>query len=188
MNRPGAAEPLAVGVAVACAWAAWLPLGAMYLAYGLALAFAAVVLTRTRHWRQALWQPLSVACAALIALLVLSAAWTPAPARVAAAHAGHYALLLGVPLVGAALPATAARRGLAHFVVAAALVGALAWIAPIVAPTGLDLLATTLHAEGNRRIAMSLLLALGAALGCAMALHGAAAGTRRAGQRRVQRN
>ena len=151
-------------VALVMSWVLYLPLGAKYPTWllaaglgGLALAHAA---GRAAFWRE----PVTLPALLLVGWLGLSGLWSPAPAPLIAAHLGHYALLLVLPLVAAALPAAAAARALRHFCFASGVVGLLLLMEPLsLLPPSL-LWHTTVDAEGNQRIANSLLLATGVAL------------------------
>ncbi|HSQ71966.1 MAG TPA: O-antigen ligase family protein [Rubrivivax sp.] len=70
-----------------------------------------------------------------------------------------------LPLLGAALPAPLAQSALQRFVVAAGLVATLLLLEHAGALPPSPLWQTTVDAEGNQRIAMSMLLGLGAAIG-----------------------
>jgi O-antigen ligase len=110
------------------------------------------------------------ALAALVGWLALTALWTPAPAVEALTHWLRYALLAAVPVLALAVPPDAARRALAAFVAAAALLSALqlgglgAWVSPD------SDWATLFHYRGNKSIALAALLALAAALAAHAAL------------------
>lgn len=152
------------GMAVALSWAIYLPLGTKYATWLAAAVLAAVVLMRqgepANFWRQSTALPATL----LLAWLGLSGLWSPAPPALVAAHLGHYALLLITPLVAATLPVPAAAAALRHFCWASGLVGlllvmeSLQWLPPSL------LWHSTVDAEGNQRIANSLMLALGVAL------------------------
>ncbi|HRD95619.1 MAG TPA: O-antigen ligase family protein [Rubrivivax sp.] len=151
-------------VALVMSWVLYLPLGAKYATWllaaglgGLALAHAA---GRATFWRE----PVTLPALLLVGWLGLSGLWSPAPASLIAAHFGHYALLLVLPLVAAALPAAAAARALRHFCFASGVVGLLLLMEPMHLLPPSWLWHTTVDAEGNQRIANSLLLATGAAL------------------------
>lgn len=151
-------------VAIAMSWAIYLPLGAKYATWLLALGLSAVALThagdRAGFWRQ----PVALPGMLLVGWLGLSGLWSPAPLALQAAHLGHYALLLAMPLVAAALPPQAAAAALRHFCAASGVVGLLlAMEAFKLLPPSL-LWHSSVDAEGNQRIANSLMLALGVAL------------------------
>lgn len=152
--------------AVAAAWASYLPLGAKYASV-LALALLCGVALRTStgtstsiHTRtptRALLRP----AAALLAWLALSLAWTPAPWPLALSQLGQYGLLLLLLPIAAGCPPAAAQRALRHFVLASALAAVLVVLhAQALLPDWPRLWQTTAAAEGNQRIAVSVLLAL----------------------------
>jgi O-antigen ligase len=97
-------------------------------------------------------------------LLLVSSAWTPAPVAAVISHLWTYALVLLVPMAAASWSAEAARRALQHFIVASALVGAMNLAYQLGALPSHALWQRLVDAEGNQRIAISLLLALGGAL------------------------
>jgi O-antigen ligase len=151
-------------VAMAMSWAIYLPLGTHYVLWLLAAALSALTLAR-RQDLAAFWrEPVALPALLLVAWLGLSALWSPAPGPVMAAHFGRYALLLALPLVAAALPAPAAARALRHFCAASGVVGLLLVMEPLLLLPPSLLWHTTVDAEGNQRIANSLMLALGVAL------------------------
>jgi O-antigen ligase len=163
--RADAAKRVLALFTVLAAWACYAPLGAKYatvLTCALAAGAALIAGTRPTPVRQA---PALTASLALPALLAVSALWSPAPVADIGSHLWLYTLPLLVPIVGSACSAQVARRALAHFVVASAAVGVLfvlaaaAWLPPSALWSH-----TTTDAEGNQRIATSILLALGAAL------------------------
>lgn len=163
--------------AIAAAWAAYLPLGLKYAVAVVAAALAIAVVRASDVAAQPATRPL----VALLALLVLSAAWSPAPWPRICSHLWFYALPLLVPLLAAALPADAAARALQHFVGASALAAALllldrAGVLPHDPPW---LWLSPAAATGNQRIANSVLLALAVALALWFALDGAAPPRRR---------
>lgn len=154
------------------AWTCYLPLGAKYAALGAAVLAASAALRTRGVSVSALYAcPPMPAALALLLLLALSLAWTPAPWSVGLGQLGQYALMLLVPVVAAACPPEQARRSLGHFAVASALVGLLFVIARFEAlPASAVLWHTSVDAEGNQRIATSILLALGALLALWLAL------------------
>lgn len=115
--------------------------------------------------------PPALAAAALVAWLCTSALWSDAPLARQAAWAGLYAVVLVVPLLAATLPAAAARSALDHFARASGAVGALFVAAAAGVSVPWLLGASTVHASGNLRISTSILLAVGACLALARALH-----------------
>lgn len=169
---PAAGRPRdALGwLVLAAPWALYLPLGTKYAVY-LGLGVASVVaLQRNGHLLPTLHQPLFLSLFAFWGWLLVSVAWTPAATGDVAAHLWTYSLLLWtVPIALACRPGDA-RRALRHFVVASSL-AALVWL---VERSGLHAGIGTwlpfVEATGNRRIGLSLLLALGAALGALLAL------------------
>ena len=152
------------GLAVASAWAVYLPLGAKYLAYVLMAALSLGWLLSSGQLRAALRSPWLRAPLALWLLLVLSATWSTAPVEDRWSHVWHYGRVLFMPSIALACPAAAARRGLRHFVWASVLVAGLTVLDrfhPLPASVFWD---STVQAMGNQRIVTSLLLALGVAL------------------------
>lgn len=152
------------GVAIASAWATYLPLGSKYAVYLGSTVLAIVILVRTRQLGAVFRWPPFLAPLALWLLLVASLSWTSAPRSDALSHLWHYGRMLLMPMIAMALAPADARRALMHFVAASAIVGTLASLDRLqLLPLG-DLLVTTIAAEGNQRIVTSLLLAIGAAL------------------------
>ena len=151
-------------VAIAMSWAIYLPLGAKYATWLLAATLSVIALThrdgRVYFWREHVALPALL----LVGWLGLSGLWSPAPYPLLAAHLGHYALLLAMPLVAAAMPAPAAAAALRHFCAASGVVGLLLLMEPLSLLPPSVLLHSTVDAEGNQRIANSLMLALGVAL------------------------
>lgn len=161
---------LAAGLAGACGWAAYAPVGLKYLAFlGCGLA-AGIALTRQRRWGELPRDPSFRAAAAFWGLTLLSVLWSEGTPALIGAQLGLYALLLLVPLVALAWPADLARLALRQFGLAAAVVG----LATVLAQRGWlpDSLLwhSTVQAQGNQRIANSLVLALGAAVALLQAL------------------
>lgn len=159
-------ERVLAALMVAGAWACYLPLGSKY-ATVLSGALVAAHLLRHRDGsasplRQA---PALVPICALLLWLGLTAGWSPAPWTTSLSQLAQYGLLLVVPVIASACPGASARRALQHFVwasTAVATVLALAkagWL-----PASPLVWHTTVDAEGNQRIATSVLLALGAGL------------------------
>ena len=155
-------------LAVSGAWAVYLPLGLQYIAVAACAVAATVALRQGPGWRRSLSSPLMTGPIALWLLLLASSLWTVAPAADVRSHLFHYGLLLLVPLIGFALPAAAARRGLRHFVYASALVGILIAIEAAGLLPATRLWTSTAHSTGNQRIATSLLLALGTTIALLM--------------------
>jgi O-antigen ligase len=152
--------------------AAWALAGAPFLTVGiaytvwLAAVLGCAIALRERRDGAAFWrQPTAAPAVALMAWLALSALWSPAPPAIKASHLGIYSLVLALPLLGAALPVPLARSALRRFVVAAGLVATLLLLDHADALPPSPLWRTTIDAEGNQRIAMSMLLGLGAAIG-----------------------
>jgi O-antigen ligase len=152
--------------------AAWALAAAPFLTVGiaytvwLAAALGCAIALRARLDGAAFWrQPTAAPAVALVAWLALSALWSPAPLSTIASYLGHYSLLLMLPLLGAALPVPLAQSALQRFVVAAGLVATLLLLEHAGALPPSPLWQTTVDAEGNQRIAMSMLLGLGAAIG-----------------------
>lgn len=148
------------------AWACWAPLGAKYATVCLVVLLSGAQLVHTATLRTHLTGSRTAAAAACLwALLALSLAWTPAPVPVALGQLGQYALPLLTGMLGAVAPAAAAARALAHFTAASALAGVVFVLSALGAlPRSALLWHTTTLAEGNQRIAASVLLALGAGL------------------------
>jgi O-antigen ligase len=83
----------------------------------------------------------------------------------------QYGLLLLVPLLAAGCRPESARRALQHFVLASAAVGLVFVLGRLDSLPPLPMVwHTTLEAEGNQRIAASILLAMGVGLGAWLAL------------------
>jgi len=145
-------------------WACYLPVGAKYATVLPAAICAAVVAWRRRDQFPVSQWPGLLPGAVLLSLLALSAAWSPAPWTAIASHLGLYALVLVVPLIGTTCPAATARVALQHFVVAAAGVGLLVAAATLDLLPASPLWRSTIDAQGNQRIANSILLALATVL------------------------
>lgn len=158
------ATALLGGLAVAGAWAIYLPLGVKYAFYLGSGLLAGIVLWRARRLGSLLHWPPFVAPLLLWGLLLMSALWSSAQTADILSHLWHYGRVLVLPVIALALPPEAARRGLVHFVWASAVVALLTTLDRLHA-VPLDLvLSTTASADGNQRIVTSLLLALGVAL------------------------
>ena len=163
-HPPAAWLPLALG------WTPYLPLGLQYLVFlGCGVA-AGRRLAAQQGLGQAARHPLVLAAAALWLWLLVSAAWSRAPAAAIVSHLWMYALPLLAALIAFAVPAPTARRALTHFVVASTLVA----LAELVAAAGFWPAAAgarpIVDVLGNQRIAFSLLLALASALAAHAAL------------------
>lgn len=160
-------------VVVAAAWACYGPLG---LKYATMLAMAACLLAGlAKHRVRDLRGTASAAglSAALLVWLAVTAVWSPADWRDIRAHLWLYAQLLLVPLVAATCPPEVARRGLRHFALASATVALVFVLARAgLLPEWPGVWHTTVDAEGNQRIATSILLALGACVCAWLALGG----------------
>lgn len=162
IDAPASGAQQALGrLAPVAAWAAYAPIGIKYPALLLLTAVSmAVIAGRKQGWHALLRSAEFVLPAALLAWLAATVLWTPAAWSLVLSHAWSYSLPLGAVVIAAACPPQAARRALAHFVAASALVGAL-W-----ALHGMGLLPpsrlwdSTVTAIGNQRIAASVLLAL----------------------------
>ena len=166
-----AGRTLATLIALA-AWASYGPLGSKYAAMAACALCVGWMLWQhplpSSLRRQPTWWP----ALALLTWLALSAAWSPAPWRTIGSHLWQYGMLLLVPLLAAGCPPQAARRALQHFVVASAAVGTVFVLGHLNALPPVPMVwHTTLDAEGNQRIAASVLLALGAGLGAWLALN-----------------
>jgi hypothetical protein len=160
---PRALAPPAL-LAVACAWAAFLPIGGKYAAYMACALAALLALWRTGALGRLWQQPGFQAGVAFYGFALLSVAWSTGGAREIAGQLGLYSLLLLAPVIALGTPPDFARRVLRHFAVAAALVGlAVALSHGSLLPDSL-LWHSTVHAEGNQRIVTSLVLALGATM------------------------
>lgn len=158
--------------AYAVAWTAYLPLGTKYAA-AFAAALAAPWLLRDTALRSL---PGVRQVFALLAVLAVTALWTPAPWNEVTWHLLLYGMLLLAPWLGAAFAAETARRALRHFVAASLAVAALFALRGAGAlPDAAWWLSSTVDASGNQRIANSILLAVGAATAAWFALQ--AAGT-----------
>jgi O-antigen ligase len=155
---------LVAASAIATAWSSYSTLGVEYAVFAACLLAGLWHLHREGRW-PILLKDLSLApWAALWLLLLMSSAWTPAPAAAVVSHLWTYALVLLVPLAAACWTPEAARRALQHFVVASALVGAMNLAYKLGMLTSHPLWQRLVDAEGNQRIAISLLLALGGAM------------------------
>lgn len=160
----GAAHRWLAVLLQAAAWSCYLPLGIKY-AVALASTCLALHLWRRSHGEVRLTRaPGLHAALALLAVLTLSATWSPASWPVIASHLGQYGLLLLVPLIGAACSPESARRGLAHFVMASTVVGLLFLASAADLLPASRMWHTTVDAEGNQRIANSILLAMASAI------------------------
>lgn len=153
-------------LAGACAWAAYMSVGAKYLAY-LSCALAALIaLNRQQRWATLLRDPGFRAAVAFWGLSVASVAWSQAAASLIVAQVWLYAMLLIAPLIALGCPADAARLVLRQFGIAAAVVGTATALDHFgLLPLGASgLWQSTVEAHGNQRIVNSLVLALGAAV------------------------
>ena len=168
--RPALHQAMAA-LLLAAAWACYLPLGMKYATVLGSIVCAVFVLQQQP--RTCLQQaPGLLPSGILLGWLALTALWTPASGLTVATHIGRYGLLLLVPLLACTCPPAMARRGLQHFVLVSALVGALLVLARMdLLPQSPWLWHTSVNAEGNQRIANSILLALGACLALWHLLH-----------------
>lgn len=149
------------GLAVAGAWAMYLPLGSKYLVYLLLGAVSLGWISRTSQWRAALRSPLAAVPLAMWLMLALSATWSAASFDESWTSAWHYGRLLFMPFIAMACPPLAARKGMRHFVLASALVAGLTVLDRFHPLPAHALWSSTVQALGNQRIATSLLLAIG---------------------------
>lgn len=159
-------DPLSAGaspLAILAVWASfWLPLGSKY-ACTLACAVLAVQMRRRAPASSRTKAAVLPATVLLLAFLTLSALWSPAPWSRIGSSLWQYGLLLLVPLIGGTWPPQAARQALRHLPVCAALAGLVFLLGHAgLLPASPWLWHTTLDAEGNQRIATSVLLAMGA--------------------------
>jgi O-antigen ligase len=159
-------------------WAAYAPLGLKYTTWLLAVVLAAASLQQQRRWQAAWQQPGSTLLLGFLALMALSALWSPSAWPRIGRHFWIYSLPLGAALLACACPPAAARRALQHFVVASGCVGGLSVLQGWGALPSWALWGSTVTATGNQRIATSVLLALGAAMAGWMAADSASARTR----------
>jgi O-antigen ligase len=166
-DRPPLATSL---LALACAWATFLPIGGKYLGY-VGCGVAALVALHRAGALQRLWrQPGFLAAAAFYGFTLLSALWSSGSPRDIAGQLGLYSLLLLVPVIAAGCPPDFARQVLRYFALASAVVGtAIALDRHGLLPGGL-VWHSTVESEGNQRIVTSLVLALGAAMAMVEAL------------------
>lgn len=162
------------------AWACWAPLGAKYATVSWCLVACAMALAGPSKLRTVLAAaPGCAAAAALWAWLALSLAWTAAPLPAALGQLAQYALPALLGIIAAGAPADVARKGLTHFAAASSVAAVVFVLAAAQAlPASTLLWHTTVHAEGNQRIASSVLLAMGSVL--ALWLAAQAGGWRRA--------
>lgn len=149
--------------AVALSWTIYLPVGVKYTAW-LATVLLCCIAMRANRGMADFWrQPTAAPAVLLVAWLALSGVWSPAPATIIASHIGLYTLALSLPVVAAALPPAAAAVALRHFCAASGLVALLLVLEQAGALPPSLLWHSTVDAEGNHRIANSIMLALGAA-------------------------
>ena len=166
---PSGARAVALlsALALASAWAIYLPLGSKYLGYLSSALLAVVVVWQQRRWPELRRWPPMLAPMALWLMLVISATWSSAPGSDVLSHCWHYGRMLLMPVISLALPPEVARRGLRHFVCASVLVAVLTAIERLQLLPWLplrDFLSSSADANGHQRIVTSLLLALGAAI------------------------
>lgn len=149
------------GLAPLAAWAVYAPIAVKYTALLLLTAASmAVIASRPQGWRSLLRSAEFVLPAALLTWLAVTTLWTPAAWRLVLSHAWSYTLPLGAVIIAAACAPQAARRALAHFVGASALVGALWALHAFNLLPASRLWDSTVTAVGNQRIAASVLMAL----------------------------
>ena len=170
--RPGSRCQQALAwVLPAAAWATYAPVGLKYPFWLVVTGLSVVVVHQQKLWCTVWRQPGPVLLLTWVGWMLVSAFWSPAPGLDIATHAWIYALPLGAIFIGAACPPAAAKRGLTLFATASGCVGGLWFMhANGVLPDSL-LWDSTLLATGNQRIASSVLLALGAAIGCWLLPH-----------------
>lgn len=155
---------LPVLLALAASWSCFSTLGLEYTAFAACLLGGVWQLKQQHAWRSA-WQGQAVGpWLALWLLLLVSALWSGAPAGAKLAHLWTYALVLLMPVAAKAWTPEAAQRALRHFMAAAALVGGMNLLHRYGLLPNLAVWQRLVDAEGNQRIAISLLLALGAVL------------------------
>jgi O-antigen ligase len=168
---PSGAERALAILLLAAVWTCYLSLGLKYAAVSAAMLLSLAMSARGRLANPAWRSPPFLATCWLLLWLAASASWSPAPWSVKVSHFGHYASLLLVPVIASACRPQLARRALQHFVIASVFVAALfaldrqGWL-----PASPAAWHTTVGAEGNQRIATSILLALGSCLGLWLAL------------------
>ena len=160
----------------ATAWSCYATLGLEYAVFAIGLAVGAWHLLRSKHWPALASMPGYRLWLSLWALLLVSLLWTSAKPAHAAGHLWGYGLVLLLPVLMATWTPASARRALQHFVVASAGVGALNLLFKLGVLPSHVLWQRLVDAEGNQRIAISLLLSLGAVLGlreamCKAGLH-----------------
>lgn len=155
---------------VACGWAAFLPIGAKYLAYLGCGAAALLALRRSGRLGELARDGGFRAVAAFWGFTLLSVLWSEGSARDIVGQLWLYGLLLLAPLISLACPPALARRVLRQFGIAAAAIGAAVALAYAGALPDSMLWHSTVQAEGNQRIVTSLVLALGAAIAAVEAL------------------
>lgn len=151
---------------VLAAWASYAPLGSKHIAMTASALCAGWVLAQRRGATAG--PPIDGLLPGLALLLWLAATalWSPAPWRGIGAHLWQYGQLLLVPLIAAACTPDRALRAMRHFVLASTAVALLFALERLGAlPVSSLAWHTTLQAEGNQRIATSILLTMGACLG-----------------------
>lgn len=155
------------------AWTLFLPVGLKYPLWLGLLAWALARLGR-QGLATLLRQDRPLQAALLFWLFgLVSAAWSPAPAKQILGQLGQYSLLLLTPLLAHGLPSAWAQRVLDHLCAACTLLGAcVVWgaLSGGLPWAGSGVWVTTFEAEGNTRILSSLLLAIGCALALERAL------------------
>jgi O-antigen ligase len=153
-----------VHAAAALAWTLYLPLGAKYAAWLIAVTAGVTLAQQGSRWPDVRQRPEFWPLALLLAWMGLSTLWSPAPAVEQASHLALLGLWLSVPLLAAALPAAAVRLALEHFCAASGLVALLLVINHLQDLPASWLWHSTVQAKGNQRIVNSLLLSIAAVL------------------------
>ncbi len=148
-------------IALAAAWCLYLPLSWQYLVVLCGAVVLAPALVRETGWRGVWSEPVVAWTLVWWVWMLLSAAWSQAPAMQRVSSLWHGALPLAMFVLAARLPPRWSRTALAHFVGVSAAVALLLVI-------GFGERVT-----GNQRIVWSLLLALAAAFAVIEALDAA---------------
>lgn len=174
------ADALAL-LAILAAWAAYSPLGIKYLAYILLGLASLAWLHQSGQMRASMHSTLLRLPLILVFVLSLSATWSDAPIADRLTHVWHYGRLLFMPFILLACPPGAANRALRHFLAASIVVAGLTAVNYFYPLPDKALLSSTIQADGNQRIATSLLLALGCSLAIIESIKPDASMPRRAG-------
>lgn len=151
-------------LAGACGWAAFLSVAGKYVAYlgcGVAALFSIVQLHRGRELLADRW---FIAATAFYGLTLASVLWSTATPNLIVAQLWLYGMLLLAPMVALACPPDAAKVALQQFGIAAAVVGLATGLGHVGWLPASFVWHSTVDAEGNQRIANSLVLALGTAM------------------------